>query len=188
MITLGVQTEAGEANAALAQNSTRMQSLIDALREAGVASEDIQTRSIQLRPRYGDTGPAGGEPQITGYIATNTAEVRVRDLDALGQLLDSAVAAGGNRIQGISFEVSDPSEMLDQAREAAWNDAERKATQLAELAGATLGKVVSISESSQSPTPIVREGVGGAAPVAAVPVEAGSQVLKVNVQVTWELR
>lgn len=188
VVTLGVQTETDEANAALSQNNTRMQSLIDALKEAGVASEDIQTSSIQLRPRYADAGPGGGEPQITGYIATNTVEVRIRELDALGQLLDSAVAAGGNRIKGISFQVSDPSEVLDQAREAAWNDAEGKATQLAGLAGATLGAVVSINESSQTPTPIMREGVGGAAPVAAVPVETGAQVLKVNVQVTWELR
>ena len=188
VVTLGVQTEADAANAALSQNNTRMQSLVDALKEAGIASEDIQTRSIQLRPRYADNSSQGGEPQITGYTATNTAEVRVRDLAVLGQLLDSAVAAGGNRIQGISFQVSDPTKVLDQAREAAWNDAESKATQLAELAGATLGAVVSLNESSQTPTPVVREAVGGAAPVAAVPVETGSQVLTVNVQVTWELK
>lgn len=185
VVTLGVQTEAEEAGTALSQNNTDMESLVNALREADIAAEDIQTRSIQLRPRYGDTGPMEGEPQITGYIATNTVEVRVRDLDALGQLLDSAVEAGGNRIQGLSFEVSDPTEMLNQAREAAWNDAERKATQLAELAGVTLGEVVSINASSQTPSPIVREGIGGAS--AAVPIEPGSQDLQATVQVTWEL-
>lgn len=185
VVMLGVQTEAEEASAALSQNNTRMQSLIDALRDADIASEDLQTRSIQLRPRYEDSRPVEGEPQIIGYVATNTVEIRVRDLDALGELLDSAIEAGGNTIQGLSFEVSDPTEMLNQAREAAWNEAQRKATQLAELAGATLGGIVSIDESSQTPSPFVREAIGGAG--GGIPVEPGSQDLQVNVQVTWEL-
>jgi hypothetical protein len=161
-----------------------MQSLIGALREAGIASEDIQTRSIQLHPRYEDGRPVEGEPQIIGYVATNTVEVHVRDLDALGDLLDTAVEAGGNRIQGLSFEVSDPTNMLNQAREIAWNETRRKATQLADLAGATLGEIISIDESSQTPSPSVREAIGGAG---GVPIAPGSQDLQVTVQVTWEL-
>jgi len=184
VVTLGVQTEAEEASAALSQNGERVQRLIDALKGADVAAEDIQTRSIQLWPRYEDTRPEG-QPQVVGYTASNTVEVRIRDLDALGRLLDSAVQAGGNRIEGIRFEVSDPSQVLDQAREAAWRDAEHKAAQMAELADAVLGEVISIGETSRTPGPIVREGLGGAE--AAVPVEPGSQALEVNVQVTWEL-
>lgn len=184
VVTLGVQTEAEEASAALSQNNERMQRLVEALKDAGVAAEDIQTRSIQLWPRYEDARPEG-QPQVVGYTASNTVEVRIRELDALGRLLDSAVQAGGNRIEGIRFEVSDASQVLDRAREAAWRDAEHKAVQMAELAGAALGEVVSISETSRTPGPIVREGLGGAAE--AVPVEPGSQTLEVNVQVTWQL-
>jgi hypothetical protein len=184
VVTLGVQTEDKEASAALSQNNEGMRRLIDALKEAGVAAEDIQTRSIHLWPRYEDARPEG-QPQVVGYTASNTVEVRIRDLDALGRLLDSAVQAGGNRIEGIRFEISDPSQMLDQAREIAWSDAEHKAAQVAGLADAALGEVVSISETSRTPGPIAREGLGGAE--AAVPVEPGSQTLEVNVQVTWEL-
>jgi len=183
VVTLGVQTEAEEASAALSQNNERMQRLIDGLKEAGVAAEDIQTRSIQLWPRYEDARPEG-QPQVVGYTASNTVEVRVRDLDVLGRLLDNAVQAGGNRIEGLRFEVSDPSRVLDRAREAAWSDAEHKATQMAELAGVALGPVISISETSRTPGPIVREELERAA---AVPVKPGSKTLEVNVQVTWGL-
>jgi len=183
VVTLGVQTEAEEASAALSQNNERMQRLIDVLKEAGIDSEDIQTRSIQLRPRYEDDSPKE-QPQVIGYTASNIVEVRTSDLDAVGQLLDRAIQAGGNRVEGIRFEVSDPSQVLDQAREAAWNDAEHKATQITELAGVALGDVISINETSHTPGPVVREEFEKAA---AAPIEPGSQTLEVNVEVTWEL-
>jgi uncharacterized protein YggE len=184
VVTLGVQTQAEEASVALSDNNERMQSLIDTLAEAGVAEEDIQTRSIRLWPRYENAAPEE-QPEVAAYTASNTVEVRVRDLDGLGELLDSAVMAGGNRTQGVGFEVSDPTLVLLDARQAAWTDAQQKAAHLAELAGVLLGEVVSMTETSQTPGPVVQEGIGGAA--GAVPVQPGSQTLEVTVQVTWEL-
>ncbi len=131
LVSLGVQTQADEANAALEQNNRRMQALIDALKNAGVADEDIQTQALRLQPRYQET-ERGGPGEIVGYKASNTVQVRIQDLDALGQMIDTAVSVGGNRITGIRFEISDPAGLLEQAREAAWNDAESKATQLAQ--------------------------------------------------------
>lgn len=185
MVTLGVQTQADEASAAVEQNNSRMQALIDALKDAGVAAEDIQTRALNLQPRYQETETRAVR-EIAGYEATNTVEVRVQDLNALGELLDTAVAVGGNRISGIRFEISDPGALLEQAREAAWNDAEQKATQLADLAGVELGEVLRINETGRTPVPVVRESL--AAEAAAVPVEPGSQSVEVNINVTWGLR
>jgi uncharacterized protein YggE len=65
-------------------------------------------------------------------------QVCLRDPDRLGELLDEAVQAGRNEIQGISFEIENPSAALDQAREASWSDADHRAEQLAELAGVVL--------------------------------------------------
>jgi hypothetical protein len=197
---LGVQTDAETASDALSQNSQQAQALIDALKEAGVADSDIQTQQIQLQPRYQTPSPStsasatqasaaqqGGQPELVGYTATNTVQVRTTDLENLGALLDAAVSAGGNRIDSIAFQVSDPGELLDQARETAWADAMHKAEQLAGLAGQELGPVATISESSQTPYPVVRQSAQIEA-AAAVPVEPGTQTVQANVNVTWQLQ
>jgi uncharacterized protein YggE len=184
VVTLGVQIEAEEAEVALSQNSIKMAALIAALEEAGVADDDVQTRAIQLWPRHEEAEPRGGR-ELVGYTASNTVEVRVRDLDSLGQLLDAAVKAGGNRVEGIRFEIADPAGLLDEARETAWEDARHKAEQLAELANADLGEVSMIEESSYSPGPV---GTGAAREAAGeVPVMPGSQMVEVNLRVTWQL-
>jgi len=189
VVRLGVETMAETASEALSNNNQQMEGVIAALRDAGIPSENIQTQTVQLRARYEtpprETGPAE-ERELVGYVATNVVEARSDDLEAVGQLLDTAVQAGANRIEGVRFEVSDPEEFLAQAREAAWEDAQDKADQLASLAGDELGDVVSIDESTSVPRPV---GLGGAVErEAAVPIQPGAEDIQVNLQVTWSLR
>lgn len=192
VVTLGVETEAEAADEALSQNSEQMQALVTALTEAGIAEEDIQTQTVRLQPRYENTAPtpqsAGGEtPQVTGYIATNLVEVRIMETANVGTVLDAAIAAGGNRIETIRFTISDQSELLQQAREAAWADAEQKAQQFAELAGAELGDVLTISSFEQPFQPVPQLATASAA-VDAVPIQPGTQTVQVQIQVTWRLQ
>lgn len=184
VIRLGVETQAEEANTALTQNNQQMQNLMAALQEDGLAAEDIQTQTVQLRPRYQEPEP-GSQPELAGYTATNIVEVRVRNLAELGPLLDRAVQAGGNRVEGIRFEVSDPGQLLEQAREAAWNDAQAKADQLVELAGTELDEVWSIREFSNAPRPVRSEMMQES--IAAAPIEPGTQTIEVRLEVTWLL-
>lgn len=189
VLRLGVETMAETASEALAQNNEQMEDVIDALQGAGLPAEDIQTQTVRLGPRY-ETPPreagAAGERELVGYRATNGVEARSEDLTAVGQLLDAAVQAGANRIEGLQFEVSDPAPFLKRAREAAWEDAEGKAQQLADLAAAELGEVLSINESTTVPRPV---GLGGAVErEAAVPIEPGTEDIRVDLQVTWSLR
>jgi uncharacterized protein YggE len=186
-VRLGVRTDAETAQEALTQNNSQMQSLLDALVDSGVSRQDIQTQSIQLFPRY-EEQPAQQTtvPGVIGYTAINTVQVQVRDLDNLGETLDSAVQAGGNTIESISFDVSNPTELLAQAREAAMNDARDKADQLASLADADLGTVLAINEGAFTPLPLGRGG-DIAVQESLVPIEAGTQTITVNIQVTWEL-
>ncbi|RPI82986.1 MAG: DUF541 domain-containing protein [Chloroflexi bacterium] len=187
-VTVGVQTEAEEASAALAQNNEQMDQLIAALTEAGIAREDIQTQFFQLYPQYqGPTTPEG-QPELSGYVAVNTVQVRVENLSELGNLLDIAVEAGGNLIQNVRFEISDQDALLEQAREEAFNNARSKAEQLAGLAGSELGSVISINESGISqPFPLGLGGGDVTAEQAAVPIEPGSQTVSASIQVTWRL-
>lgn len=191
MVALGVETDAANASQALAQNNQQMQSLLNALQQAGVSKADIQTQLVQLQPKrqppvtpQQSTGQEG-QPEITGYTATNVVQVRVRSLDQLGALIDAAVGAGANQVQGIDFVVSNPSQATDQAVQAAWQDARRQAEQLATLAGGELGLVLQVRQTSASPLP--RGGVAFAAEAAAVPIAPGSQEVQASVDVTWEL-
>ena len=190
LVTIGVQTQAPEAATAIAQNNQRMQQVIDALEQAGVAAEDIQTRVLELQPQFTSPSPnepgPQGPPQIAGYTAINTVDVRVRDLQNLGDLIDAAVQAGANQIQNIRFVVSQPQQVADQARQAAWDDALHKAEQLASLAGTQLGQVQTIQETS-APSPVFQEVLGRGGGVAAVPIQPGTQTVQVTLQVTWLL-
>ncbi len=194
VITVGVQSEATDASAALNQNNTQMQAVIDALQASGVISDDIQTQTLQLQPQM--PVPPTDQPRpleqttetmtSTSYIASNLVEIRVRDLTGVGELLDSIVQAGGNRIQGIRFEVSDASAALDEARQMAWNNAKSTAEKLAQLAGVSLGTVTMISEFSSSP--VASAMVADARlDQSNVPMAPGTQQVTVNLQVIWQL-
>lgn len=187
VISLGVQTSAVDPGTAISQTNASMESLIATLEDAGIASEDIQTQYIQLWPQY-DPNPSeiGGLSEPAGYQATNVVEVRVRDLNELSELLNQAVEAGSNTIQGIRFEVSDTPELLDEARQAAWDNAVSKAAQWADLSGVELGAVYSVSESSSTPGAFdIGVGLGGGG---GVPIETGSQEIQVSLTVRWLLR
>jgi uncharacterized protein YggE len=190
VVTLGVNTEAEEAGDALKENSTQMTAVVQALIDSGVASKDIQTQTIRLSPRYERPAPRQGvtpPAELVGFVATNIVEVRVRKLASLGELLDAVVEAGGNQIQGIRFEITDRSALYDQARQAAWENALDKAEQLAGLAGAELGPVVSISENTRTPVAYAERGMAFAAD-SGVPVQAGTESVQINLQVTWSLQ
>jgi uncharacterized protein YggE len=77
--------------------------------------------------------------------------------------------------------------MQDKLRVDAVKDARRKAQQMAEAAGATLGPVMSISEVGRGggPMPMARMQADAAM---SVPVAAGTETLSTTVQVTFELR
>jgi uncharacterized protein YggE len=193
VVTLGVQSDAQTAKEAMTENSSQMEAVMNALRSAGVASTDIKTTSIQLYPRY-DTTPVASQPEqptqpnrLTGFTAVNVVELKVRNLANLGAVLDQAVTAGSNQIQGIRFDVSDPVKAVDQAREAAMRDASRKAQQLVSLANTRLGQVLTINESSRVPVPAVAVMEMRAAD-SSVPVSPGTQTITVDLQVTWELQ
>lgn len=194
-VDLGVTADAKTAREALTQNNTQMQKLMTALTSAGIANADIKTQGIQLYPRYSSNPPPPSTEQgqtttneLIGFTATNTVEITVRNVSNLGQVLDQAVTAGSNQIQGIRFDVSNPSTVMDQARQAALQDASHKAQQLATLSNAKLGVVITINESSSNPIPYQAARGMAASADQAVPVSPGTQTVTVNLTITWELQ
>jgi uncharacterized protein YggE len=184
-ISTGVVTEASTARAALADNSKAMRALIDALKVLGIASKDVQTKQIDVQPRYRNYKD-GRAPAIEGYRVVNQVRIIARDIAKLGDILDKAVEVGANQIGGISFEVMDAEMLKDAARKAAMENAIRRANLYASAAGARVGRVLTISETVAGPIPRP-VGYARAAMAESVPVEAGSQSLDVTVHVTWAL-
>jgi len=186
-ITLGVTEEAEQAAVAMAAVSDSMGAVIARLKDAGIAAEDMQTRQVSMHPVWSQdrSYDSGGRREITGFQASNTLMVRVRDLDRLGPVLDAVLTAGANQFQGLSFGVEDPSAIADQIRGEAVKDAIRKAQQLADAAGMELGPVRSISE----------HGGGGARPMMAMemarsdamPIEAGELTFTHDVSVVFDM-
>lgn len=119
----------------------------------------------------------------------NTVYVTVRDLDKLGDLLDTVIAAGANTVNSIQFDVADKDAALKTARADAVKDAEAKAQELAGAAGLSLGEIQSIGFSDSQPYPIFGgKGGGGAAAEAAVPIQPGQLTFTVTVNVTYEIK
>ena len=123
---------------------------------------------------------------IDGYRVSNQVSVLVRDLKALGGLLDKLVSLGANQVNGLSFEVSKAETLKDDARKEAVANARRRAELLAAAAGAEVGDVVTISEEASfgGPRPMGMR----AAKADMVPIEAGTETLEARVTVTWKLK
>lgn len=157
-VSVGIVTQARNAQDALAQNSKLTAELIAATRQAGIAQRDLETQRISLHPQYAQPPQGSREaPRISGYEARNTLQVRVRDLDKLGALLDRLVTSGANQIGGIALSVAEPRPLLDQARAAAVKDALRKAELFADAAGLSVVRLLALEEAgAEVPRPLMR--------------------------------
>lgn len=183
-VSLGVTTEGATAAEAMAANSKALSAVIERLKGAGIAELDLQTSNLSLNPNW--TGyESGSTPQISNYMAMNMLNVRVRDLAVLGAVLDASIADGANTLNGITFDLSAPRPVQDEARRAAMADAIAKATLYAEAAGVKLGKIASISEQQNygGPMPVFME----AKAASPVPVASGQIALQAQVTVTYEI-
>lgn len=182
-IRTGVTSQAKTAKEAAEANAKAAQSLVAALRAAGLDDKDIQTTRLTLQPSY-DNSPGPARGRITGFMASNQVTIKVRDIAKLADIIDRAVSAGATDIGSIDFMVSAPSQALDRARDGAMADARRKAEIYAKAAGATLGKVLTLSEDHATAEPMLMATRAAAAP----PIMPGEKTLKLTVTVSYELR
>lgn len=179
--SFGVQTSAETAEAALSANSQAMKQVVDALRDAGIAGDDLQTEQVSVWPRTSDDGLS-----IVGYDASNTVRATIRDLDRAGATVDAAVAAGANQVYGPTLTVSDADDQYRAAVDAAFDDARARAEAIAEKASLTLGAPVAIVEGGGGmPVPYYERGLDEAA--AEVAVEPGTQEVGASLTVTFAI-
>lgn len=186
MIQVGVVSRAKTAKEAREQNAQAMDRLRNGLQRAGVAAGDISTSHYSLNPVY-DYGTDGREPRITGFQVEQMLEVKTKQVDQVGALIDAAVAAGANRVQGVQFGLSDPTALRNRLFDNAVQDARQKAERLASAAGLQVTRVLEIEEQFESRLPVFTR-VQAEAVVADTVITPGDQEVSVSVLAVFEMR
>lgn len=184
-LSTGVVTQAADANAAMRANAEQMSKVVAAIRQAGIAERDIQTGGVNLNPRYryAENQP----PTITGYQASNTVNLVVRDVARLGRILDALVEVGANQINGPSFDVDDKDSAYDEARRAAIDKAQQRASMYARTLGMRVRRIVSISEGGSLGPPVPMMAMARMEKATDTPISPGENTLSVNLDVVFEL-
>jgi uncharacterized protein len=142
VVRFGVQLDAPEAQAAQARVNEAMQPVIQALRRLNVSETCIATERLGLSPVYEQKG----RPRLVGYHASNVVRVELNDLARLGPVIDAAVGAGANSVEGIQFTVANEAPFRAQAFQQASEAAHAKAQAIADALGVRMGDLLEASE------------------------------------------
>lgn len=185
---VSIESTAPDVTTAMNQTNDSQQAVINALVAAGMDRKDISTTDVSLQPQYDGSGATPGT--ITGYRATNSTQLKIHPPDGASRLLALVVGTGGDatRITSVSYSIEDDSQLVKDARARAFQDAQQRAEQYAQLSGLTLGKVISISElPGAGPSTAPPATPRGVMPTE-VPLEPGQQTVSFSVTTIWELR
>ncbi len=188
--TVGMDITGPTLTSASSDASTKMKAVLDKIKSLGVDPKDIQTVNYSVNPIT--SNPKEGEtPRITGYHVSNIVQIKIRKLDQVGTILDGAMGAGANSLNGLYYTIDDPTALTQQARAKAVADALAKAQTLADAAKVKLGPIISITENVSNPRPItVRSALPAAMDAAGSgigPVESGQNEIDVSVEMHWQI-
>jgi uncharacterized protein YggE len=182
LISVGVEARAAQLADATAEVDRRMRGVLARVTALGVRDADIRTLVYAVDPiaERGQPGDAGA--RIAGYRVSNVVQVRTRNVEGVGRIVDAAVAAGANVVRDVQFTIEDPSRPEAEARARAMQDAAARAGQLAASAGVRLGRLVSVTESSPV-RPVARLSIA----TGPGPVEPGQLEVSVTVEARYAI-
>lgn len=186
-IGAGVTSRSPQADAALRDNAAQMARVRTALQRAGIAARDIQTGTINLSQDYRPDPSGNGEMRPSGFVATNTVNIRFRDIARAGPIIDALVAAGANNVNGPGFEVADRPGALNEARMRAVADARARADLYARALGTRVRRIVAVSEAGPVMGPAVVQTAFAREAAADTQIAPGQLTIGANVTVTFEL-
>lgn len=202
---------------AMADNTAKMNAVIEAVKKLGVDAKDLQTTNFYISPRYdyvreavttptpaatGAVGAGGsavssptliypnGKQVLAGYDVNQTLTVKMRDLAKVGQIIESATVAGANQAGSLQFTIDKPDVLEQQARGEAIVKAKAKAKELADQLGVSLGRITGFSENESAPYPIYAKSVAmdAAGTGGAAPsIETGQNKITASVSITYEI-
>ena len=158
--------------------------------------QDVQTRSFNIWPQYEYPEVASGGTRtrrqvLVGYTVSNMAGIKIRDVDAVGAIIDDVAEAGGDktRIDGVNFSVEEPEPFMAQLRQEAVAETDH----FASLTGVAVGDLVSIGEVGAG-TPVVRSSgfeealMARTAAAPATSISGGELELRLSVQAVFSIQ
>jgi hypothetical protein len=190
VVTVAVVTQNANASEAQAENASRTEAVVRAVRAAAGAGAEVRTSGYSLQPQF--VYKEGAPPAITGYVARNAVTVTTGELGRVGRVIDAASAAGANSVEGLAFALRRD----EPARRKALGDATREALDKARLIAETLGgrflRVVEVQEAGTvRPVPVYERDAGQMAMTrqanVATPIESGSLEIRAQVQLVAEI-
>lgn len=186
-VHIGVEFREQTATAASERAGAAMEKIVKAIEGLKLAGQQLQTSGVSLNPAY--VWKSQEEPrQLMGYDAVSMLRVRIDDPKSAGKVIDAAIAAGANRIDGVSFEIKEALEARQEATRLAAQAARQKAETLAGALGLKIRSVVTATTTSDSPRPWMMaqanrvasspapEGFGGAVEPGLITIQAEATV------------
>lgn len=187
-VTVGVTTEQTEAQQAQQENADKTTAVTQALKDQGVAEDDIQTSQYSLQPVYDYSNDAR---TLRGYQVSTQMTVTLRQPDQVGALMDKAVSAGANDGFSVSFGLLDEQAAYDEALQQAVTRAGQKAQTLAKSSGRALGAVLGVTENGAVANTGAERGAVNEAMMdkaaGATNIQSGSLTVTATVSVTYLL-
>jgi uncharacterized protein YggE len=189
ILSIAVVTQNASASEAQAENASKTDAVIRAIKSAAGAGAEVKTGGYSLQPQYNYKD--GQAPVITGYIARNSVSVTTGALDRVGAILDAASRAGANTIDGLSFTLRRDEGARSTALANATREAMRKARVIADALGGRVIRIVEVQEAGTvRPIPVYEGGTAGRLAMTtqtATPIEPGSLEVRAEVQLVAEI-
>ena len=185
-ITISAESRASTAREAQRRNTEAMTPVLAKLKSAGVAADAIRTVSYDVQYEWDFVN---GKRVGRGYVARNSVEVRVDNVERVGEYLEIAVASGATSLGGVRFDLKDRAKLEREALRLAVADARAKADAAAAGAGRAIDRIIRIEEGPLESGPIpmprvmrqeLQVGVAAAAP----PIETGQTEIRARVTLT----
>ena len=189
ILDMGVEAFGKTVSFARSDAAIAMDAIVSSLKSEGVLEKDIQTQRLNISPKYEwqeiSIGSQVTNKQVlTGYSVSNSVRVKIRDLDHVGKIVDSASESGGDfvRVNGISFNLEDTYNLMPQLREQAVQNAFMKADEYASAAGLRLGSITSLSEvGSSSPSSAIGNQMRAMSALIESPISGGELQVSLTV-------
>ena len=184
-LSLEIETHATTANDAAGRNAALAGKVVAALKSKLGDKGKVSTGGYALNPEYNER-PGREKPVIIGYNAQNSITVETGALAAVGELMDSAIAAGANRINYLNFSLKDEGKARAEAITIATRNAQTQAQALAQTLGVKLKRIVKASTVAEvRPVPVQRMAMAMSAP--ATPIEPGDVSVPATVSLKYEI-
>lgn len=192
VVSIAVVTQNREASEAQAENASKTEAVVRAVRAAAGEGAEVKTSGYSLQPQY--VYRENQAPLISGYVARNGVTVTTGELARVGALVDAASRAGANTIDGISFTLRKDRPAHDEALRQATREALEKARVMAQALGGRVVRVAEVQEvSAVRPFPVMQKdfemmrGAVAGAVAQATPVEPGTLSVTAQVQLVAEV-